>query len=93
MATLYITDAGFDRWWGSGMEALFGNGFWGNAAQLYAGGDLLLVGLGLYDLMTRKRLHIAYIGGVVWTVAMQVTALSLYTNPHWAPVARRLLEH
>jgi hypothetical protein len=93
LATLYITDAGFDRWWGGAMEASFGDGFWGYAAQLYSGVDLLVLGVGLYDWVTRKRLHIAYIGGVAWIAAIQVTALSFYTNPHWAPVALRLLGH
>lgn len=93
LATLYITDAGFARWWGGPMEAWFGDGFWGDAAQFYAGSDLLLLGVGLYDVLTRKRLHGAYICGAAWVVAVQLAALSFYTNPHWAPVARRLLGH
>ena len=75
------------------MEALFGNGFWGNATQLYLGSDLLVLGMGLYDWMTRKRLHEAYIAGVVWIGAVELTALSVYTSPGWAPIALRLLGH
>jgi hypothetical protein len=44
-----------------------------------------------YDWVTRKRLHVAYIAAVAWTIAVQVTALSVYLNPRWAPVALRLL--
>jgi hypothetical protein len=91
LATLYISDAGFSRWQGDAMEALFGNGFWGNAAQLYFGSDLLVLGVGLYDWITRKRLHGAYIAGVAWIGAMELIALSVYTSPGWAPVAQRLL--
>lgn len=93
LATLYITDAGFDRWWGGSMEALFGDGFWGNGAQLYLGVDLLVLGVGLYDWMTRKRLHPAYVGAVAWIISVQVIVLSLYTSPGWGPVALRLLGH
>lgn len=93
LATIYISDAGFARWQGDAMEALFGNGFWGNATQLYLGSDLLVLGMGLYDWMTRKRLHKAYIAGVAWIGAVQLTALSVYTGPGWAPIALRLLGH
>jgi hypothetical protein len=93
LATVYITDAGFDRWLGSSMETLVGDGFWGNAAQLYLGVDLLVLGVGVYDWVTRRRLHGAYIGAVAWIVAMQATALFLYTSPGWGPVALRLLKH
>jgi hypothetical protein len=93
LATLYITDAGFSRWQGDAMQAWFGDGFWGNAAQLYFGSDLLILGVGLYDWVTRKRIHMTYIAGVAWIVAMQSTALSVYTSPGWAPMALRLLSH
>ena len=93
LATIYISDAGFARWQGDAMEALFGNGFWGNSMQLYFGSNLLVLGVGLYDWMTRKRLHRAYIAGVVWIGAVELTALSVYTSPGWAPIALRLLGH
>jgi uncharacterized membrane protein YozB (DUF420 family) len=91
LATLYISDAGFSRWQGDTMEAWFGNGFWGNGAQLYFGSDLLVIGVGLYDWLTRKRLHPAYIAGAAWTAAVQLTVISVYLSPGWAPVAARLL--
>jgi hypothetical protein len=93
LATLYISDAGFARWQGDTMEALFGDGFWGSAAQFYLGSNVLVLGVGVYDWVTRKRLHMAYIVGVAWVVAVQLTALSVYTNPRWAPVALKLLRY
>lgn len=91
LATAYIADAGFDRWWGGPMEALFGDGLGGYAAQLYTGTDLLVLGVGLYDWITRRRLHPAYIAGIAWIAALQLIALFCYTNPQWGPVARSLL--
>jgi hypothetical protein len=91
LATFYISDAGFARWQGGAMEALFGNGFRASAAQLYFGSELLVLGVGLYDWITRKRLHPAYIAGIAWITAVELTALSVYMSPDWAPVAQRLL--
>jgi hypothetical protein len=91
LATLYITDAGFARWWGSPLERWFGDGLSGIAIQLYLGSDLLVLGVGLYDWMTRKRLHVAYVAGVAWIVAAQVVALAVYMNPRWPALAAALL--
>jgi hypothetical protein len=93
LATIYISDAGFARWWSGALETWLGDGFWGDAAQFYLGVDVLLLGVGLYDWMTRKRLHGAYIVGAAWMLAVQLTAVSLYTNPRWTPVALGLLGH
>jgi hypothetical protein len=93
LATLCISDAGFARWLASSLQPLLGDGYWGNVAQLYLGSDLLVVGVGLYDWMTRKRLHPAYLIGAAWIVALHLTAIAVYLNPHWAPLATRLLEH
>jgi hypothetical protein len=93
LATLYITDAGFARWQGGTMEALLGNGFWGLAAQLYFGSDLLMLGIGLYDWTTRRRLYGAYVAGISWVAALELTALLVYLDPRWSPLALRLLSH
>ena len=44
--------------------APLGEGLVGTIVQLYLGSDLLLLGLGAYDLVTRGRLHPAYVAGV-----------------------------
>jgi hypothetical protein len=41
----------------------------------------------------RIRLHRAYVAGVAWIGAVQLTALTVYTSPGWAPIALRLLGH
>jgi len=91
IATLYIADAGFARWLGDGFHALFGDGYWSFIASAYLGNDVLLLGMGAYDLATRRRLHPAYLAGAAWTLAVQLTAAWLYLSPWWKPVAVRLL--
>ena len=57
-------------------------------AVLYLGNDLLVLGLGAYDWITRRRLHPAYVAGVAWTLALQLTAASLLLSPGWLPADR-----
>jgi hypothetical protein len=47
--------------------------------------------LGVYDLLSRGRLHPAYLAGVAWALANQVTAVSLFFSPQWKPVALHLI--
>ncbi len=93
LATIYITDAGFARWWAGGLHGLLGDGFWANMAQGYLGPDLLIVGLGAYDLVTRRQLHPAYVAGVAWALALQFTATWLYFAPFWKPISLTLIGH
>jgi hypothetical protein len=93
LATLYISDAGFARWLADPLQTVVGDGFGGLLAQLYLANDLLIVGLGAYDLVTRHRLHQVYVIGALWIAAMQLTAVTLYQNPLWKPIALKLLGH
>lgn len=91
LSTLYIADAGFSRWLGDGVEHLMGDGYWAVLASLYIGNDVLILGLGAYDLITRRRLHPAYLAGVAWIGALQLSAGVLYFNPAWKQVALGLI--
>ena len=93
LATLYISDAGFARLFGDDVHSLLGNGFWPLVATLYLANDLLIVGIGAYDLATRKRLHPAYAAGIAFIFAVQMTAVFLDRSPAWKPVALRLIGH
>ncbi|HUO89718.1 MAG TPA: hypothetical protein VMU08_11120 [Rhizomicrobium sp.] len=93
IATLYITDAGFARWLGDGIHGLFGDGYWSFVASAYLGNDVLLLGMGVYDLATRRRLHPAWLAGAGWTFAVQLSAGYLYLAPWWKPIASHLIGH
>lgn len=87
LATIFIADAGFSRWWGPGLERLLGNGYWGNWAQLYLGDFLLVALIGVYDLGTRRRLYPAYVLGAICGLGAEFAAVWLYLSPWWKPVA------
>jgi uncharacterized membrane protein len=93
LATLYISDAGFARLFGGSVHGLLGNGFWPLFATLYLANDVLILGMGGYDLFTRKRLHPAYIAALAWIFALQTTAVFLDHSPAWKPAALRLIGH
>jgi hypothetical protein len=93
LATIFIADAGFARWWGDALAKLVGDGFWQDWVVFYLS-DLLLVALiGVYDLFTRRRLHPAFVAGSLFGLAVQVIAVWLYVSPWWKPVAVKLLGH
>jgi hypothetical protein len=93
LATLMISDAGFARWLGGPLHGIFGNSFWPYMPGFYLANDLLIVGLGVYDLITRRRLHSAYIAGVVWIFAIQLLIGYLYTAPWWKVFVIHLIGH
>jgi uncharacterized membrane protein len=87
LSTIYITDAGFARWLGGPFHRLFGETPFSHWASPYGGTMVLILGVGLYDLITRRRLHPAYLVGFAWVLAMEATALSLYVAPAWKTLA------
>jgi len=93
LATLYISDAGFARFLGGGVHSLLGDGLVSYMAGLYLANDTLILGLGAYDLVTRRRLHPAYIVGLVWIATNQLTAVLLYHSPAWKTVTLKLIGH
>ncbi|HEX3654110.1 MAG TPA: hypothetical protein VHU18_14915 [Rhizomicrobium sp.] len=93
LATLYISDAGFARLFGGTVHGLVGNGFWPFFAELYLANDILIAGVGVYDLFTRKRLYPAYMAAIPWIVFWQGAAVFLYHSSAWKPVALRLIGH
>jgi hypothetical protein len=88
LATMSLLQAGFVRWWGPAMNAAFGTGFIGRWLADYLGVSLLVLGLGVYDLVTRRRLHPAYVLGAIWILAEW-----LYVSPWWKVVSLHILGH
>jgi len=93
LATLYISDAGFSRLLGDAVVGWLGQGYWPYFAGLYLGNDVLILGLGAYDLITRRRLHPAYLAGVAWIAAIQMLSVHMRWDPGWKVVATHLLGH
>ena len=91
LATLSLVNAGFSRWLGPSIEAALGMSFWSFLAGVYFVSDILILGLGAYDLATRGRLHPVYLPAAIWIFALQLTAVWLYFSPAWAPIATRLI--
>jgi hypothetical protein len=87
LATICIADAGFSRWWGPGLEKLLGDGYWGDWAQLYSGDFLLIALIGAYDLISRRRLYLAYVLGAALGLGAEFLAIWLYLSPWWKTVA------
>jgi hypothetical protein len=83
LATIMISDAGFARWLAGPIHGVFGNSLLPYMPEFYLANDSLIVMLGAYDLITRRRLHPAYIAGALWILAVQLTVGYLYHAPWW----------
>jgi hypothetical protein len=90
LATIFIADAGFARWWGHDLAKL-GDGFWATWVQDYLSDLLLVAIIGLYDFITRRRLHPAYIAGAAFGLGVELIAVWLYVSPWWKPIATHLI--
>jgi len=94
LGTLFISDAGSSRWLGDSIQAAMGGeGFWPFWGSLYLPNVVLLLGFGVYEVATRRRLHPAYLGGAAWFLAVQLGAVALYFNPAWKPISMKLIGH
>lgn len=98
LAILHMSTAGFARWLGGAIGAAYpfghwGQSFWATFLTLHLTNDALALGIGAYDLLTRGRLHRAYVAGLIWSFSCQAIQVSLYLTPAWLPVAKWLLGH
>ena len=64
----------------AGSIHLLGHRLLGLLVVIYFGPNLLILAVGAYDLVTRRRLHPAYVIGVAWVLANQMTALILFAG-------------
>lgn len=93
IATILISGAGFARWIAGPIAKVLGSGFVSFYLQMYACSDLLLIAMGVYDIMTRRRLHPAYIMAVGFGVSNQIAVAWIYNLPAWKPIATQLIGH
>jgi len=90
LGTLCIADAGYARFTGQPVENAFGKVFWAEHLGLFGVTGAMIVGIGVYDLITRKRLHPAYLAGATWGLAGQATATFLWHDAAWVAWTTRL---
>ena len=93
LATAYISDAGFARWLGEPIFGLVGNTMWTPYTELYLASDILVLLVGLYDLVTRRRLHPAWLVGAAWIALNHAMAIYGLASPAWLAFATHLLGH
>jgi hypothetical protein len=98
LAILQLSTAGFARWLGGSIGAAYpfghwGQSFWATFLTLHLTNDVMALGIGACDLVTRGRLHPVYVAGLIWSFGWQVMHVSLYLWPAWLPVAKMLLGH
>lgn len=91
LATLSMTGAGYGRWWGKAFYDWLGAGFWSELWGDNLGVLLLVAAMGAHDLVTRGRLHPAYVGGATVVTAAAVGSAWLYVAPWWAPIAEAII--
>ncbi len=93
MALLYISNAGFARYLNNIAAAPIKDVFWNDMVGIYLGGDLLMLGLGVYDLITRRRLHPAYMIAFAWAICLELTARAGLYSPAWKAISMHLIGH
>jgi uncharacterized membrane protein YozB (DUF420 family) len=91
LSTLYLSTAGFARLWILTLGQGGTDSFWGFFLAYNLGGDILIAMVGAYDLVTRGRLHPAYMLGGGWVLANELAAAWLYFNPAWKTLSRQIL--
>lgn len=93
LATLSLTPAAFNRAVGRPfLHPLLGSGVWQTYVQIFTPTDLMILGIGLYDWQTRRRIHPAWALGAAWILAGQLTASWLFYNPTWKSIATSILQ-
>jgi len=91
LATIFIANAGFSRWWGDSITKLAGSGVWQDWTAFFLSDPLLIALIGTYDLLTRRRLHPAFVAGSVFGLTVEIIAVWAYVSPWWKIEAIRLL--
>jgi uncharacterized membrane protein YozB (DUF420 family) len=88
LATLALTPAAFNRAIGVPfLHPLLGPGVLQTFIQIFAATDIMVAGVGLYDWLTRRRLHPAWVAGASLIVAVQLGASWLMYDPAWKAFA------
>lgn len=93
LATIFITGAGFGRWLGAPVAKLMGGGPVAFYLENYAAVLILVVGMVLYDLRTRGRLHPLVAAAMAFGLTDNWLACFLHELPAWKAISDHLLGH
>lgn len=103
IATLILTDAGFGRgisiWLSSFLGkpywqySNFEDAFWPFTVRQLSCPFTLIFMVGVYDFITRKRLHHSYLWALLFALSIDLTAGWLYFNNEWLKIATKLIGH
>lgn len=93
MGTIMVTETGFNRILHEPVRSLMGDGTAPFLVETYGGTILLMVAVGAYDLITRRRLHPAYVAAFSFMVTLQLLASWLYQQGFWVMWMKQLTGH
>jgi hypothetical protein len=101
LATLVLTEPGFARWFSYQISPFFGDYFWNYKTLSLGYGRfwvfevlpqlVLILSLGVYDLVTRKRLNKAYVWGVLFFVLVTAIEGVLYYSDTWFTLMKHMI--
>jgi hypothetical protein len=103
-ATISLTDAGFGRWFSMNLTQWLFN-IIPTSATPFSKGFLpffiiqslcplmLLLAMGFYDFLTRKRLHPVYPWALAWWFLFNLLENWLYFYPPWLELTKRMIGH
>lgn len=91
IGTIAIMEPGFSRIWAGPLYGLLGDGYWQYWACTYVGSFVLLLGVGAYDLATRRRLHPAYVAAFALCVTLEWLSAWLFYQPWWGAAVKRVV--
>ena len=66
-------------------------GFESGVLAMFLGNILLMLAIMVYDLMTRRRLHLLYAGAATFAIVAELGTAWLLVSPWWIPIAWKLI--
>lgn len=93
MGTLVLTEPGIRRIVSYLLNGNFHDGFWPFMVETYAGTLILMLGVGAYDLVRRRRINRTYMLAFSWCLANQVVATWLFYQPWWSEYTAHFVGH
>jgi len=91
--TIALTEPGFSRIWLSALVDRWGEGYAAFYFEAFIGTFVLVLAVGAYDLVTRGRLHPAYVGAALWIFGNETLATWLYYQPFWLRAVKAMTGH